>query len=219
MMGELPEIPAEALEEFAALQNDFAEFRAHFESDASREEIFQRYAQDNPMYLPVFNGHLLLEEFLNRLLAESVKHPNCLRENFGFADRLSILQSVSPIASSSLIWKLLAKLNALRNAVAHGKNQSAQAQLLREIERLLRESTVRSAIEENQPDWIMAYAFGATTRALDHLLVITRLKNRAHRFWEKLGPLHPLAKEAFALVLSADRLVTHDPLDPKGTRP
>jgi hypothetical protein len=57
--------------------------------------MFEQFSRNNPAYVPVFNGHGLIEGLVDELLFESVKHPNSLHENYSFAQRLNILQSVS----------------------------------------------------------------------------------------------------------------------------
>jgi hypothetical protein len=46
--------------------------------------------------LPVLNGHLIIENLVIELLAESVRNPSCLSDGYTFAARLNILISVSP---------------------------------------------------------------------------------------------------------------------------
>src|SRR5258707_14314767 len=87
-------------EEFENTQSEFAKRSDNF--DARYEEMFEQFSRNNPAYVPVFNGHGLIEGLLDELLFESVKHPNSLNENYTFAQRLNILQSVSPLPRASL---------------------------------------------------------------------------------------------------------------------
>jgi hypothetical protein len=198
-------------EEFETIKGEFkswSEYSKDFET--RNKELWTQFSKHNPMYLPVLNGHLMIEELLNQLLSESVKHPKCLRDDYTFAERLNILQSVSPLASTALIWKLLAKLNGLRNAVAHGSDHKKKLKILRDIQRLIRESRLRSENELNNPDWIITYAFAMASFDLDLLISATRLRNLVHRFLEKLGPEHPLALETFGMLQVLELAVIRD---------
>src|SRR5258707_15593661 len=86
-------------EEFENIQIEFGKRSERF--DARHEEMFEQFARNNPAYVPVFNGHGLIEGLVDELLFESARHPNSLHENYTFAQRLNILQSVSPLPSTS----------------------------------------------------------------------------------------------------------------------
>jgi hypothetical protein len=212
MPEELESETTESLEkELESLVGEARWSQQHSEAFKERsDEMFQRFIQGNPMYLPVLNGHLLVEDLLNQILTQSLCNPDCLRDGFSFADRLSILQSVSPLPGSSPIWKLLAKLNTLRNAVAHGKDHKRLTQLLRDVQQLIRESNFRIENEEDNPGAIMTYAFGAATSTLDYMLEKTRLRNRVQKFWKKLEPGHPLSLQTIGLMRLVDELAGSD---------
>jgi hypothetical protein len=200
-------------EEFEKIKIEFAKRIDHFEHqhfEPRLEEMFEQFSRNNPAYVPVFNGHGLIEGLIDELLSESVKHPNSLHENYTFAQRLNILQSVSPLPSTSLIWRLLAKLNALRNAVAHRSNPEKLLKLLREIQAIIRESKLRTPNEENKPDWVIGYAFAMASFDLDLLITTTRLRNRVKRLLDKLGWKHPLSLKTFSLLQILEEAMTRD---------
>jgi hypothetical protein len=95
-------IPNESREEeFEKLSQDRLNLKGELaDFEARGEELFKQFTQHNPMYLPVLNGHLLIEDLVNQLLKESLNHPECLRENLNFADKLNILQATSPLPPS-----------------------------------------------------------------------------------------------------------------------
>jgi hypothetical protein len=204
-------IPRESLEEeFETIEREFKQRSESKDFETRSREMWTQFARHNPAYMPVLNGHVLIEGLLDQLLFESIKHPNCLRDNYSFAERLNILQSVSPLPSTSLIWKLLSKLNTLRNVVAHGSDHKKLSKLLQEIQSMIRKSKLRTDMALNRPGLIITYAFAMASFDLDLLISTTRLRNRVQRLWEKLGTEHPLAVKTFSLLRVLDVAVTHD---------
>ena len=111
----------------------------------------------------------------------------------------TFLQSVSPLPSTSVLWKLLAKLNTLRNAIAHGKEHRRLAQLVRELQRLISESPLGRTGDPDRPDWIVGFAFCAAVTDLDNLLSVTRLRKQIGEFTQKLPLDHILRQQTRGL--------------------
>jgi len=197
-------------EEFETIQSEFQQWLENLKIPEARvDEMFAQFSRRNPAYSPVLNGHLLIEGLLDQLLFESLRNPKCLRDSYSFAEKLNILQSVSPLASTSLLWKLLTKLNTLRNVVAHGSEPKKLLKLLREIQVIIRTSKLRTDKEMNQPDWIISYAFAMASIDLDLLIATARMRNRVQRLWERLEIENPLALKTFRLLGLLDTAATH----------
>jgi hypothetical protein len=75
-----PASARDALEkEFENINIEFAKRTDHFEHEHFEprlEEMFEQFSRNKPAYVPVFNGHGLIEGLIDELLSESVKHPN-----------------------------------------------------------------------------------------------------------------------------------------------
>ncbi len=95
---------------------------AHCPSDSEDEDIAEltRHLNSDPIANMVLKGHLLIEEKLTAAIEEFVFNPSCLDDaRLTFAQKLAIYRSLSPGASDSSCWDVIAKLNKLRNALSH----------------------------------------------------------------------------------------------------
>ena len=74
----------------------------------------------DPTY-SLLRAHLLFEEVLNAYLESQLRHPGQLDgQRLSFAQRLAIARACSPhLEPSDWRWEALAKLNQLRNTLAH----------------------------------------------------------------------------------------------------
>jgi len=82
-----------------------------------------KYLPPRDVTLIVLKGHLLIEEQLVSLLKCSLKYSAALDERhaprFTFAHRLALVKSMNRSQENQGLWTSIAKLNTLRNDLAH----------------------------------------------------------------------------------------------------
>jgi len=70
--------------------------------------------------LMVLKGHLVIEEKITAAIEKFVFHPEQMEEGrLTFAHKLALARSMSMDESKNTMWDLIAKLNTLRNKLAH----------------------------------------------------------------------------------------------------
>jgi hypothetical protein len=68
----------------------------------------------------VLKGHLLIEESLESIISTFVFHPEFVEmAKLSFAQKLSIARAMSLNEHENEMWEIAAKLNSLRNEIAH----------------------------------------------------------------------------------------------------
>src|SRR4030088_2927954 len=161
--------------EFETVKAEFEQWRDYSKVfDVRSMKLGEEYARHNPLYLPVLNGHLIIENLVRELLAESVRNPSCLAEGYTFTARLNILKSISSWDINSPIWELIAKLNALRNSIAHRPDHKKILIILRKIRAITNKSRLFEPGDSvKEIDWIIAFAFALAAFELDLLLAAT----------------------------------------------
>jgi hypothetical protein len=77
----------------------------------------------------VLKAHLLVEEFLTEYLATKVTAARHLQNaRLSFSQKLALARSMSPRHDDEFTWDRLAKLNSLRNELAHKRDPAAAAE-------------------------------------------------------------------------------------------
>jgi hypothetical protein len=70
--------------------------------------------------LVVLKGHLIIEEYLERIISRFVFHADKLESaRFTFAQKVAIARSISLDEYDNSMWELILAINALRNDLAH----------------------------------------------------------------------------------------------------
>lgn len=74
----------------------------------------------NDNTLLVLKGHLLVELLLTEFIESRFpKSVHIEEEQFRFPQRVALARALGPLGSNDWVWGALAKLNAVRNALAH----------------------------------------------------------------------------------------------------
>jgi hypothetical protein len=95
------------------------------------EEHF-RYVDETAQI--VLKGHLLIEESLDSIISTFVVHPEFVEmANLGFAQKLSIARGMSLNEHKNEMWEIAAKLNSLRNEIAHKLDSPKRAAKTKEV--------------------------------------------------------------------------------------
>ena len=95
--------------------------------------FFEHLPKSGDEEMSVLKSHLLVEELLNKLIEQGVKHPKYLKTaRLSFTQKISLSRSLSPhfLAEQTWIWGAIKKLNAIRNKLAHGLSSDKATALL-----------------------------------------------------------------------------------------
>ena len=89
----------------------------------ARERFAEHLPPKGDLELLVLKGHLLVEEALYKLVAREIRYPQALEEaNFKFFQILHIAKGLCYAEDMKWLWDALARLNRLRNQMAHDLN-------------------------------------------------------------------------------------------------
>jgi hypothetical protein len=160
--------------------------------------MWERYSHHDEEYTMVMNGHLLLEELLDRILLESFKEPEAVLD-FSFWAKLQILKALNPVENRAPVFDLVDKLNQLRNAVAHGDTEKRR-KTIQQIEQVIRQTYAPEDSLIKGTGQLIAYAFAFSLANLEWIAKIVGFRNRAQNLGERLGPRHPIGDSAFRLL-------------------
>lgn len=82
---------------------------------------FHRRIRDmDPIVSAIITGHLLIEEQVWQVVSESVANPPALDDaRLSFAQLVAVAEAVTLDSSLHSCWRLVRRLNALRNRCAH----------------------------------------------------------------------------------------------------
>jgi hypothetical protein len=77
--------------------------------------------KDGDEELALLKCHLLVEEMLTKLIERNVRHPTYLRNaRLSFETKMWIARSLDDLEPHVWVWGAVQRLNAARNALAHG---------------------------------------------------------------------------------------------------
>jgi hypothetical protein len=89
-------------------------------------DAFRRFSEElphgNDIELVLLKGHILIEEQVRLLIDRRVRNPEALRESscqLDCAQAMQLARAFFPPDYQSWLWKALAKLNKMRNDIAH----------------------------------------------------------------------------------------------------
>lgn len=88
--------------------------------EKARQEMIERIKSYDERMLTVIKSHLSCEDFLNGLLSAAGRR----WKNRQFAGKLDVAKEINPPEIEQPVWDLLDACNKLRNAVAHGHEES-----------------------------------------------------------------------------------------------
>ena len=100
--------------------------------------VIEHLPRDGDESLIVLKGHLLVEELLFELVAQSVTHPAALREARLTFYNVACLAKASYFAEGNgHVWEAVFALNSLRNGYAHNLEPGAREKHLRAFGRAM----------------------------------------------------------------------------------
>jgi hypothetical protein len=95
----------------------------------------------------VLKGHLLIEEKLTEILAKNAIQAQYMESaRLTFAQKLSVVRSMTKVHVDDFMWDMIGKLNALRNALSHSLDNSRRSSAIS----TLRDACVANFNEENR---------------------------------------------------------------------
>jgi hypothetical protein len=97
--------------------------------EKAAQEMIERIKKYDERMLTVIKNHLGCEDFLSRLLSAAGRR----WKNRQFAGKLDVAKEINPPEIEEPVWNLLNAGNKLRNAVAHGHEESKIAAMMADL--------------------------------------------------------------------------------------
>ncbi len=94
---------------------------------AAAEQLIADLERFDEITVLVLNGHLILDRLLTEGIENFVLHPSKLDgARLSFSQKLQLARSMSTSSQDSTMWKLIEKVNRVRNVLAHGDTKISQ---------------------------------------------------------------------------------------------
>ena len=123
-------------------------------------KVYREFEKYDKSIMVVIKGHLLVEESLNVIIDNFVHHPSKLaKSRLSFFQKIHLARSMSVSDQDNSVWKLIEKLNSLRNDVAHKLNSENRQDKIDELIRLYEDEIEESdEIETSNQEQTLKFA-------------------------------------------------------------
>ncbi|VEE62934.1 Uncharacterised protein [Shewanella putrefaciens] len=112
------------------------------EHDARSQALLKLFPETEDLTIIVLKGHLIIEEALYTILQTHCNYPEYLDEaRLSFAQLSSLVKAVISLPMHEIIFPPIAKLNKLRNNLAHNLTSSQTETLAKEFVLLVGHAT------------------------------------------------------------------------------
>jgi hypothetical protein len=103
----------------------------------------------------VLKGHLLIEEWLTRAIAQHLFHPEHVNDDgrLSFSQKTALARSLGLRKNTSGMWELIAAVNGLRNELAHSLDSPRRLKKLEKLKAIYFRETHGLQDSEQMKNW------------------------------------------------------------------